>query len=263
MTLNPSLIDPLHARLRRPPSQSSVPGSLPILFFGDLFTARVATIGLNPSHQEYVDRRGSELVGPLRRFETLDSLRAPDRGSLTSEQCGRAMATMQSYFQTGKPVYSWFRSLDRVAKGMGARYDLGEVAHLDLLQEATRPTWSGLDPNELAQLRATDEPFLRWQLETFPLDMVICNGRTVFDRVQTLTKARLDKSGKLARVTWFVAMAEMPGRVMGVVGWNIPLARPTGLDREGHEELGRLLVRHLQDAIGIYTAARSKGCCLS
>jgi hypothetical protein len=249
MTLHPSLIAPLHDRLRRPPSQSSVPGSLPVLFFGDLFAARVATIGLNPSHQEYLDRRGKELTGTLRRFETLESLGAPDRGSLTAEQCDRAILTMQTYFQPGKPVYSWFRSIDRVAKGMGVRYDVGEVAHLDLLQEATQPIWSGLTPHELGQLRAADEPFLRWQLDAFSIDVVVCNGRSVLDGVLTLTNARLVESGKLARVTWSVAVAEMPDRAMGVVGWNIPLARPTGLDKDGHEELGRQLAKSYQDAI--------------
>lgn len=238
-------------RLRRPPTQSSVPGSLPVLFFGDLFAARVATIGLNPSHQEYLDRRGNELCGGLRRFETLDSLGAADRASLSAEQCHRAIQTMRTYFQPGKPVYSWFRSLDRVARGFGVRFDLGEVAHLDLVQEATQPTWSGLSPQELAQLRASDESFLRWQLETFPLEVVICNGRTVFAGVQRLTDARIVQSGKLARVTWYIALSAMPGRVMGVVGWNIPLARPAGLNKEGHTELGRLLAERLEEAIEV------------
>jgi hypothetical protein len=237
-----------YERLRRPPSQSSVAGSLPVLFFGDLFTARVATVGLNPSHQEYLDRRGNELCGELRRFETLNSLRAPDRVSLSAEQGERAIATMRTYFQPGKPVYSWFRSLDRVARGFGLRYDLGEAAHLDLVQEATKPTWSGLPAQELAQLRAADQPFLRWQLETFPLEVVICNGRSVFAAVQTLTNAQIVQFGKLARVTWYVALSELPGRVMGVVGWNIPLARPAGLDKAGHVELGRLLSDRFHEA---------------
>ena len=148
-------------RLRKSPSHRSVPGSLPVLFFGDLFTARVATIGLDPSPQEDLDRQENELVGSQRRFETPSSLKASDRVSLTHELCQRAISTMQTYFQPGKPVHSWFRSLDRVAKGIGFRYDLGDVVHLDLVQVATQPKWSCLAPNELAQLRATDEPFLQ------------------------------------------------------------------------------------------------------
>lgn len=37
----------LYERLRRSSSTSTVPGSLPVLFVGDLLSARVATVGLN------------------------------------------------------------------------------------------------------------------------------------------------------------------------------------------------------------------------
>jgi hypothetical protein len=236
----------LHARLRRPPSPSSAPGSLPVLFFGDLFAARAATVALNPSYQEYLDPAGNELDGVRRRFETLGSLRAADRQSLTDEQCERAIATMRGYFAPGRPVYSrWFRPITEVLTGLGLRYDLGQAAHLDLVQEATRPTWSGLAPDELRALRAADEPFLRWQLATFPLDLVICNGRTAFETVRRMTAAHIVTSGRIALVTWFVALAEMPGRTMGVVGWNRSLQHPTGLGKQGHLELGRVLVQHL------------------
>lgn len=246
MTDHSSVTEIFHARLRRPPRRSSVPASLPVLFFGDLPNARVATVGLNPSHQEYLDRHGNELNGPQRRFETLNSLEATDRPSLSFEHCERAIATMRAYYQPGKPVYSWFRSLDRVTRGMGASYSLGEVAHLDLVQEATQPTWSKLELDERDRMLAADEPFLQWQLSTFLLDAVVCNGRTVFERVQRLIRARIVASGMLARVTWHVAVTDLPGRRMGVVGWNIPLARPTGLDSNAHLELGHLLSRRLR-----------------
>ncbi len=69
----------LYERLRRPPSPSSVHGSLPVLAFGDLFKAGIATVGLNPSRREFLDNHGRELDGPKRRFETLGSLGARDR----------------------------------------------------------------------------------------------------------------------------------------------------------------------------------------
>jgi hypothetical protein len=171
----------------------------------------VATVALNPSYQEYLDPAGNELDGVRHRFETLGSLRAADRQSLTDEQ----------------------------------RYDLGQAAHLDLVQEATNPTWSGLPRAERQALRTTDEPFLRWQLATFPLDLVVCNGRTAFEAVRQMTAARLVVSGTMALVTWFVALAEMPERTMGVVGWNRSLQHPTGLGKQGHFALGRVLDYHL------------------
>jgi hypothetical protein len=232
----------LHERLRRAPTPSAVPGSLPVLFFGDLLAASVATVGLNPSDREYLDKTGRELVGPDRRFETLRSLGAADRASLTDEQCQRAIDRMRAYYRPGRPVYSWFRSLDRVVSGMGLSYESGGVVHLDLVQEATHPTWSGLGSTELAELRSADEPFLRWQLEAFPLTVALCNGRTVFEGVLRMTGARMVNTGKIARLNWYVAVANMSAkRTLAVVGWNIPLARPTGLDKDGHVALGRML----------------------
>lgn len=238
----------LNARLRQPPLASSVPQSLPVLFFGDLFTAGVATVGLNPSNQEYLGPNGMELDGPARRFETLTSLGAADRSSLTDEQCDRAIQTMRTYFQPEKPVYGWFRSLDRVTKAMGYKYEIGEVIHLDLAQEATNPTWSALSktsPAEFEVLRSADLPFLRWQLEAFPVHTVICNGRTVFTEVCHLTGGQVGESGKLELLTWYVGVATINGRKIKLAGWNKPLARATGLGISGEQELGRILKSHL------------------
>ena len=248
MIVSSAVRERLYARLRQCPSASSIPQSLPVLFFGDLFTAKVATVGLNPSHQEYTDRRGVELDGDARRFETLTSLVAPDRSSLTDEQCDRAIQTMRGYYQPGKPVYRWFRSLDRVTRAMGFTYEEGQVVHLDLAQEATHPTWSMLcqtSPAEFEALRSTDLPFLRWQLETFPLQTVICNGRSVFAEVSRLISGRITQEGKLERITWYAGRATLKGRRIGLSGWNIPLARPTGLGADGEQELGRILTSRL------------------
>jgi hypothetical protein len=76
-----------------------VAGSLPVLFFGDLAHARIATVGLNPSRQEYLDNSGRELTGAVRRFETLASPGASRRGDLTDDQKLRAIRTMEDYFQ--------------------------------------------------------------------------------------------------------------------------------------------------------------------
>ena len=135
------------------PTPASVPGSLPVLFFGDLFTAQAATVGLNPSKLEYLSKYGLELDGAQRRFETLRSLDAADRTSLSAEQCERAIQRMQRYFQPGKPVHVWFHSLDRVLNGMKLRIQAGEVAHLDLVQEATDPTWAALIKQDPARWR--------------------------------------------------------------------------------------------------------------
>lgn len=235
----------LHARLRRDPRAFSVPSSTPVLFFGDLFTARVATVGLNPSDQEFLDRRGDQLTGAARRFETLDSLDAPDRRTLGNEQCEQAVETMRRYFHPGKPVYGWFKALSRVTEGLGASFIGGEAAHLDLVQEATHPTWSALPDDERAALLHADLPFLEWQIQTFPAEVVVCTGKTVSNHVRSRLRVQVEEEGELARIKWWLGHAELErGRVF-FCGWNLPLARPTGLGAAGETQLGELFAERL------------------
>ncbi len=245
-------IEQLHERLRRPPSPSSVSGSLPVLSFGDLRTARVATIGLNPSKREYLDSDGRELDGPERRFETLRSLGTLDRASLSDYRCDVAIERMQRYFGPGKPVYAWFRAPDRILTSMGVSYQAGDAVHLDLVQEATDPTWSAFtrrNPLEAQRLRATDEPFLRWQLETCPLCVVICNGRTMYEAVHRLLGSKEAMRGRLQRVTWRVGVGSIGGREVGLAGWNLSLAH-AGLRIEEQQHLGTILAANLRE-VGI------------
>src|ERR1700722_6144743 len=46
----------------------------PVPFFGHLESARLATVGINPSNREFVGPDGSELAGDDRRLPTLGSL---------------------------------------------------------------------------------------------------------------------------------------------------------------------------------------------
>lgn len=249
MTHDTAIEARLHERLRQPASSSTVQGCLPALFFGELLLAKVATVSLNPSRQEYTARNGEELVGLERRFETLQSLHAGSRAELTPQQCNRVISTMRGYFDPERPAYSWFNSMARVVEGMSFHYWKREVVHLDLVQEATNPTWSALlneRPEEGRALLKNDAPFLRWQLETFPLRAVLCNGRTTFDRVVDLFGAEVICSDKLARLTWSIAVAEVGGRRLAIAGWNIPLARPTGLTADGQRELGQMLRSELE-----------------
>ncbi|HCI3116061.1 TPA: hypothetical protein NOV40_004615, partial [Salmonella enterica] len=45
----------------------------PIPAFGSLSRAKIATLGLNPSNNEFLDLNGKELDGQQRRFHTLNS----------------------------------------------------------------------------------------------------------------------------------------------------------------------------------------------
>lgn len=231
-------------RLRRPPTPSTVEGALPILFFGDSVTAKFATLGLNPSDQEYLDRFGVELEGSDRRFETLGSLGARTRTDLTTAQCEAALNTMRRYFDPEKPVYRWFRPLERVLRGLGVSYTKGQVVHLDLVQESTDPTWSALRdqaPDEWEGLRRADLPFLKSQLSHLNPLAILCNGKTPSAELEDLWPIQDRRCGVSERLKWFVGRIELNGLEIKVAGWNLPLTRPTGLTDDGLTELGRLL----------------------
>lgn len=230
-----------HERLRRDPVPASVPGSLPVLFFGDLFSARVATVGINPSRQEYLGRDGRELAGTRRRFETLSSLEASSRAALTDEQADRAIRTMRGYYRPGGNAYWWFASYARVIEGMGASYAEGTAAHLDLVQESTDPVWRHLrstDPAQVEALLRADVPFLMWQIEHFRLTAVVCVSSTVARIVGESLCAVAAEQGSTGKRRWSVATATVAGRVIGVASWNRPLAQAPGLTREEQRALG-------------------------
>jgi hypothetical protein len=218
-----------------------------VLFFGDLFRAEIATVGLNPSDREYVAKDGHLLAGPAQRFETLDSLDAQTRADLTDEQCKTAVDRMRDYYEPGKPVYgSWFTALGRVVEGFGGSFEDRSAAHLDLVQESTQPVWGELPRAERDALLAQDLPFLDWEIRSFPLRAVICTGKTVGVNVCRRFGVTVDDEGSLARVRWWVGHADIDSGRLAFAGWNLPLARPTGLGRDGESALGALLYDKLR-----------------
>lgn len=235
----------LFARLRQPPTPATVLGTLPVLFFGDLLEAEVATVGLNPSDQEYLSKGGLMLTGAAQRFATLASVGATNRASLTEVQCEEAIVWMRNYYAPGKPVYGWFNALTRVVEGFGASFRERTAAHLDLVQEATSPVWGDLPKAEKAALLERDLPFLEWELRAFPLRAVICTGKTVSVNVRQRLGVTVVEEGELALIKWWVGFADVKGREVGFAGWNYPLARATGLGAVGETELGQLLAARL------------------
>jgi hypothetical protein len=186
------------------------------------------------------------LAGPTQRFATMRSLRAADRSSLSEEHCAEAVEWMRNYYEPGKPVYgSWFNALSRVIEGFGASFRARSAAHLDLIQESTRPVWSDLDPAERETLLKQDLPFLAWQVRAFPLRAVICTGKTVSAHVRRQLGVVVEEEGTMARIKWWIGHSDVDGRRVGFAGWNLPLARPTSLGREGEIALGKLLAERL------------------
>jgi hypothetical protein len=115
MTVNPESAIPAYVaeRIRRvlPRDCNVVPGSTPVVAFGNLGRSSVTTLGLNPSRIEF-EERGVELDGGLRRFETLRSLGVAGLEDAPDEIIGRVWQRCNGYFH-GNP-YRWFNRLEEI-----------------------------------------------------------------------------------------------------------------------------------------------------
>lgn len=110
-------------RIRRPVPLNAyvVPGSTPVVAFGEFRRATVATLGLNPSRIEFLDHDGLELAGEARRLATLASLGFPELSSAPSSAVAQVIADCDSYFHR-RPYMRWFGQLVPILAACGASY---------------------------------------------------------------------------------------------------------------------------------------------
>lgn len=186
---------------RKPPGSADVvPGSTPVVAFGDPARSRAATLGINPSRNEFLDSQGRLLDGSQRRLATLRSLGATRLDELTDAQVAEVVADCAAYFSRN-PYRRWFDPLDQLLRtGLDASYYDGTACHLDLVQWATDPVWGQIDDEQVRKVLTEDGvPHLAEQLAANPgISVVLCNGRRVIDQVRAARLADLRDAGAIS-----------------------------------------------------------------
>ena len=227
----PILADYIVTRLRRPPPAAHVvPGSTPVLSFGNASHAAVATLGLNPSRQEFLDLNGCELSGIARRFETLASLGVPSLSSAPDAVLQRVVNACNGYFRAN-PYRRWFDQLEPVLQSVGASYYKGTACHLDLVQWATDPVWSRIpNPTVRDRLLAEDAVFLRHQLTTGPLRLLLINGSGVIRQFESMMGISLRPAGTVSgtSVESRMAVGRLPFGTR-VIAWSVNIQSSFGI----------------------------------
>jgi hypothetical protein len=177
----------------------------PVPSFGDLSRSTVATLGLNPSNREFLDNRGSELLGAARRFHTLRSLGLATWGQADVRHLRLITESCRSYFR-GNPYDRWFRRLDQVLHGTGASFydESAPACHLDLIPYATSRKWAELTPKERSSLLAMTRDCIGRLLRNSPVRVLVLNGKSV--------------------VTYFERMAEVTLEAEPKSEWSLPRA---------------------------------------
>lgn len=166
----------------------------PVPAFGDLLSATVATVGLNPSNREFLDERGVELQGPHRRFHTLKSLGLRSWSDASAWHLRLILDSCRSYF-LGNPYDRWFRKLDFIVGGSGATYygASSSACHLDLIPYATASKWTDLTFRQRASLLALAADSLALLLRDSSLRVLLLNGASVIEYFQAVAGIRLER----------------------------------------------------------------------
>ncbi len=172
-------------QLEEPRHLDVLAGSTPVIFRGQFPTARVATVGINPSVREFLSRRDVEWQGEQRRFETLSSLGVRSMADVSGQMAERIRHRCLGYFEAN-PYMEWFAPLETLLRAVaGASYFDGSACHLDLVQWATQPLWGQLDRRVRTELLARDRAVVTSQMGSSHLQILYLNGSTVCDEVGT------------------------------------------------------------------------------
>jgi len=213
--------------LQPEPKQYLVPGSTPVISFGDFTTANLLTLSINPSSNEF--RTGSRLL-PVGKKRLIDKelLGITNEEPIREFHAERIWDGCRNYFNEGGNSYNWFNDLDLVLSNIGRSYRDGKSAHVDLVQWATFPAWAAIPPLMQSSMIRTDLDFLKFQISQDNVEQIIINGRQVYEVVRKIPEFNIkivDKieyqSGRLKKTnSLFAGTGPQKKRV---IGWTSTL----------------------------------------
>lgn len=172
---------------------SVISWACPVPYFGNLDTAKLATVGLNPSNREFVNANGNELSGNERRFPTLASLDLQSWSQASVEQLDAIDNACSKYF-FGNPYNGWFRTLDKLIVGSDHSFYgmFAEACHLDLCPFATATKWGELSETSRQALLEAGGNFLGNLIASSDIRTLVLNGQTVIRTFETLCQIKLE-----------------------------------------------------------------------
>lgn len=232
-----------------PTALGVIPWASPVVSFGNPLGSKVASLGLNPSNLEFVDRFGKQLLAPDNRFESLTSLRATTWNEVAHLGAQRIWESCEEYFFR-RPYDKWFKRLERVLVETGASYyaRLGETAcHLDLVPFATEAKWSALSRDQKTRLIEIGVPSLARTLSASDIRVLVLNGETVVREF-----SRLVATGSL-RTQIEPSWALQQGRVQGI-SYTGRISEVGGIPLR-HELLVLGFNHNIQSSFGVTTQA--------
>jgi hypothetical protein len=168
-------------RIRRPSNVPGViPGSTPVVSFGDFTSARVVTLSINPSSKEFL--KGKKLL-PMgeKRLVDREVLGISPQQDISESDAEKVWEGCKNYFDEEANPYSWFNDLEVILNHANHSYFNGSASHIDLVQSATFPAWASLSPNTKEELLKEDYQFFKYQTAVSSIGTILINGRQVYE----------------------------------------------------------------------------------
>jgi hypothetical protein len=231
------------------PNLNIVNDSTPVVFFGNIEKSKVATLGINPSKNEFLDNSNVLLRGNQKRFETLDSLDVPKLSNLTDIQVNNVYTACIHYFKLN-PYKRWFDQLENnILVNFNVSYYLGTACHLDVVQWATDPIWRNLDNDVKSALVKNDITFLESQLCEYEIEVLLINGASATDIFTNYFKPNLirhdilsiNNGNKLETCKVYQFELRLCGKTIKVFAWSKNLQSSRGLTNKMKNEISNWL----------------------
>jgi hypothetical protein len=182
-------------RIRRPSSIPGViPGSTPVVSFGDFTNARIVTLSINPSSKEFL--KGKKLL-PMgeKRLVDREVLGISPQQDISESDAEKVWEGCKNYFNEEANPYSWFNDLEVILNHANHSYFNGSASHIDLVQSATFPAWASLSPNTKEELLKEDYQFFKYQTAVSSIGTILINGRQWFLHSQGLAAFQTQLNG--------------------------------------------------------------------
>jgi hypothetical protein len=213
-----------------------VEGSIPIVFFGNVEKAEIATLSLNPSNKEF-EHNG------VRRCVDRMELGVSDNQKLTSGQAESVYKSLLLFFKVN-PYKTWFNPMNNMFKSKGYEYYNDKIVHLDISPWATSDKWGSLSLEQRESI--IDTTIIKNVIEKRGIKKVFVNGKTAFNIFCTtiningkdIKEARFDYIGLNGKNKRFMIYET---EIFGckIIGWNLYIHR--GCPQDLIKEIGSYL----------------------
>ena len=198
---------------------------LPVPAFGNHNSpsVRVATVGLNPSATEFVNKFG-DWKPQTERLPLVTDFGVRERDHVSVANLERAANLRATYFE--RPHHSFFNSLQNLLSAANEdwNYSTGTAVHLDLVACGTWRAWGKMSKRATDELVKNCHKHMKRTLTELPNEtLLLLDGKTANTTLAHNFGFGERMEEHIGNVTVWRGSLQIEGRCFQYKGWNIPI----------------------------------------